>query len=178
MFTWCGSRRVIASAGFGRTVSIWDPFSPHRPTQLLPFVEDIGNILDHRVCGICCCENEDMLICTSVDRKIKVFDLRMGRMLQSTTDWEQQYHSTLYYDEQYSRIFIAGSQIRCWNVKYIMGEKIDSPFSSVDVMQADKVQEKKEEDDDSLIDLELQIVGLLYSPDLHIVYKYIYIYLY
>lgn len=111
-----------------------------------------------------------MLICTSVDRKIKVFDLRMGRLLQSTTDWEQQYHSTLYYDEQYSRIFIAGSQIRCWNVKYIMGEKIDSPFSSVDVMQADKVQEKKEEDDDSLIDLELQIVGLLYSPDLHIVY--------
>lgn len=124
--------------------------------------------MDHRVVGLCCSESEDMLICTGCDRKIKVFDLRMSRLLQTTTDWEQNYHSSLYYDDQLSRILIGGSQIRTWNVKYIMGEKIDSPFSSIDVMHANKVKVTNDDEEENF-DSELQVASLLYDKELHTV---------
>ena len=118
-FAHCESHRCIFSAGFDSKVLVFDPYLPH-PTGSL--AGHHGSILDVVVNS-----RRNQIITTCADKKIKVFDIRTMKMIQSLAD-NQEYApydqlSAVAFDQEQQQLVTAGNKLRLWPVIIAPGNK-------------------------------------------------------
>lgn len=75
---WCKSYKFFASGGLDRQVVIWNPYTQKPMNHLQGHNASILDILMH--------ENQSQLISLSVDKVVKVWDIRNYRCIQTFTD--------------------------------------------------------------------------------------------
>ncbi|MDE1190863.1 MAG: hypothetical protein PW786_01785 [Arachidicoccus sp.] len=107
------------SAGFDSRVLVFDPYLP-TPTGAL--AAHHTNILD-----VVVNERKNQIITTCADKKIKVFDIRTFKCIQSLAD-SQEYTpydelTAVTFDQDQQQLVTAGNKIRAWPVAIAPGNK-------------------------------------------------------
>lgn len=118
-FANCHYYRCVLSAGFDRKVLVWDPYIS-TPTGSLGAHHT--NILD-----VVVNEDKNQIITTCADKKIKVFDIRTFKCIQSLVDTAE-YHpndelSAVAFDHELQWLVTVGNKIRTWPVNIAPGNK-------------------------------------------------------
>jgi WD40 repeat protein len=103
-------QRMIVSAGFDGRILIHDPFLS-QPTSILPIVHN--NILD-----IFLNESKNQLITVCSDKKVRLFDIRSLKVIQSLVDSTEYSPNDLFsaaaFDYEQQQLITASNKIRIW----------------------------------------------------------------
>jgi len=113
------SYRCLLSAGFEPNVYVWDPY----------YQKPIGHLhaQHNNIVDVLVNEPKNQIITVSADKKIKVFDIRTFKCIQSSVD--STHHSpsdvlsAAVFDSDKQRVVVAGSKMRTWPVQIAPGNK-------------------------------------------------------
>lgn len=110
---WSTEHKFLVTGGMDRTIMLWNPYSP----------KAMASITGHNatVCDVIVNSDENQIISLSVDKCIKVWDLRNHRCLQTIMDTtkyrpEDQIQSVLY-DRNKKWLLSATTKLRQWPLK-------------------------------------------------------------
>lgn len=122
-FCWCESHRFIASACYDGQVYLWDKHIMPRPIGIL---NDGHGTHGHssEIIGVVANDSLNQVISVSSDRKIRVWDTRTLRVLQTITDTSQTDQLTsVAMDIERGCLLTAGNKIRLWPIKNAPGNR-------------------------------------------------------
>eukprot|EP00948_MAST-09A_sp_MAST-9A-sp1_P000153 g153.t1 len=131
-FVWCAAFKLIASCGMSRTILIWDPFSLSILNKLFGHADCVQKLTLNPVAN--------QLISLSVDKVIKVWDIRLNSCVQTILD-KSIYRpvdriSQIIFDdaspnaEQTPRLVSASNHLNIWPVKQDLIGKITTSHSA------------------------------------------------
>lgn len=111
-FEWSNTFKVLASCGLERTVSIWNPYT--RSGKPLALLQGHNSSVQHVTIN----EESSQLITCSIDKYVKVWDMRNFRCLQTIQD-KASYRpedrlSAIVYDPVRSQLLTASTSLRPW----------------------------------------------------------------
>jgi len=113
-FSYDCNTRLILTASYDRRVLLWDPF----------IVRPIGKLevsMGSHILDIIAVENLNTIITASKDKKIKVWDIRTWKCIQTCTDTftynPDNCLSAIAYDEADMALVTAGSKLRIWPIR-------------------------------------------------------------
>jgi len=111
-FDWSPSFKVLASCGLERSIPLWNPYT--RTGK--PFAQLTGH--NASVCHVAFHDAQQLLISCSVDKTVKLWDMRMQRCLQTVAD-KTKYRpedrlSAFAFDSHRGQLFTASTALRPW----------------------------------------------------------------
>ena len=111
-FTWSTTAKQLASCGLERTISLWNPYT-RNPKPLAILSGHTASVLHVSI-------NDEgfQLFSCSVDKCIKVWDLRSHKCLQSIHD-KTSYRpedkiTAMAFDRQHARLLTGTTRLRTW----------------------------------------------------------------
>jgi WD40 repeat protein len=120
-FAYSGVHRCLFTTGFDGQVLVWDPY----------YQKPIGrlNVQHNNVIEVLLNESRNQIITVSRDKKIRVFDVRNFRCIQSLVDTSQHAPydelSAAAFDAEHQRLITVGSRMRFWPVQTAPGNRVN-----------------------------------------------------
>ena len=105
------------TTGFDRRVLLWDPFTSRNIGQL----GDVGDSAAQAVVAVAANDVHNQLVTATEDCKVKVWDIRTMRAIQTISDTTMKWLTGATFDVRRLCMILSGSHMRAWPIREMVG---------------------------------------------------------